>query len=257
MRESGTMESKDVLVLDFGTNPMVSAPSRLIELWNRELNTVKNKVVLDISRLRYLRPFTALVIYGLIRKCQQRGIEVRYLPSPHTNVLHQIEYLGLDQYLATPDSTYRRGSVEGIKIQLLRNDDYSIAEKLVRLIANSIRLSSGVRQLTHLGLKECIDNVYVHTPKDRFAVVTANAIKTRKRIRICILDTGARDTENSSEELSEAGHTYRSNYSRDGRACQRDKRQSWNGAVRHQGAAEDEQGKHDDHFRQCLRQLFP
>ncbi|HEX04816.1 MAG TPA: ATP-binding protein [Bacteroidetes bacterium] len=150
---------------------------------------------LDLSRMAYLRPFAANVILAAAYELQDNGASVvcRYPVRP--NALHQFHYLRLDGFFEKKIEL-KRETVSALPIFPFRDTEMrkkylpNIPEQILSLIAGAMPLENDLRKLVYLSLKECTDNVDVHTKGNDLAVVSANVIRTRKRIRICILDRG-------------------------------------------------------------------
>ncbi len=185
------METAPQTIIRFPSDLRIFRPTTGIRLWNKALNVESGQIILDFSGVYFLRPFAAALAAGITFLARDRGVEVTVIspPQERENVLHQFHYLGLDDLFALKIEMGRH-VVPAIPIRRLHLGDYSPADEGVDLLGRWIHLSPAVKKLTHVGIKETIDNVYTHAGKGNLGLLAANVIRTRKRIRLLILDTG-------------------------------------------------------------------
>jgi len=183
------METAPQTIIRFPSDLRIFRPTTGIRLWNKALNVESGQIILDFSGVYFLRPFAAALAAGIGLLARRRGVGIIVEPPQRENVLHQFHYLGLDKQFSLKIEMGRR-VVPAIPIRQLNLGDYSPADESVDLLERWIRLSPDLKKLTHVGIKETIDNVYTHAGRESLGLLAANVIRPHKRIRLLILDTG-------------------------------------------------------------------
>lgn len=178
-----------ILQLTFNTNLTVSSPEHMIEAWNRASDSDADELMLDFSRVNYIRPFAAALIYGIAHPWTQHDRSASYIEPRKESARHQLEYLWKHHIEGDRPDSFKG---PGFPVFTLNKPISLVANRLVRLIGDQVgdRWHPSVRKLTHLAFKESIDNSFNHAPEAKYRAVSANVITSRIKIRICILDSG-------------------------------------------------------------------
>jgi len=176
----------------FPSHFRISGLNSLLAKWENACSSPEREMLLDLSKVYYFTPFAACFLAALADELMTCGqLQHLKVSSPkRKSAANQFDYLGLPKYLIGRDRK-KSQMVPTVPLQWLTQPNYDLPFRLANLVAESLSsISKHNLYAIQLGLKELLQNAFEHAESETGVYVCAGGIRTRRIVRICVLDRG-------------------------------------------------------------------
>jgi anti-sigma regulatory factor (Ser/Thr protein kinase) len=176
--------------ITFPSHFRISGLNSLLGKWEDACSSLDKEIFLDLKNVYYFTPFGACFLAALVRELVNLGKSggIRFPTRPTAR--HQFEYLGLPEHFGRRVPK-RSPMVPTVGLRRLTQPDYDYAFKLAGLVAESLgSITRHSLYAVQLGSKELLQNAFEHAESEDGVYVCAGGVKTKRTVRICVLDRG-------------------------------------------------------------------
>jgi len=178
----------------FPSHFRISGLGSLLEKWEEARAAFETEVLFDLRNVYYFTPFAACFLAALIDDLTKTGQfhHLRVLSPKRKSGANQFKYFGLREYILDLDEDRKKSQmVPTVPLQWLTHPNYDLAFQLAKLVSDSLgSVTKDSLYAIQLGLKELLQNAFEHAESEFGVYVCAGGIKTRRVVRICVLDRG-------------------------------------------------------------------
>jgi len=178
------------VTLKFRSNLNTSSLPHLLDLLHQcRAITPGTTVNIDLSNVHYLFPLSACLHWKMIEEIVVRGCDYHIVEAPHSDSAYrQIRRLILDDPKFVG---YGKGKIPTIGIREISDASSNTIGEIVELIERAMGgISTGIRRAVSFPLTELLLNVIQHSETTKGNYVCANALPSKRLIRLCVLDSG-------------------------------------------------------------------
>jgi anti-sigma regulatory factor (Ser/Thr protein kinase) len=174
----------------FPSHFRISGLNSLLRKWEEAITTPDTEFLLNLEKVYYFTPFAACFLAALVQELINLGKSGRIRRPALATAEHQYEYMGLPEHFSRK-MPKRSSRVPTVPLQRLTQPDYDYAFGLANLVAESLgSITRHSLYAIQLGLKELLQNAFEHAESTSGVYVCAGGVKTKRTVRICVLDRG-------------------------------------------------------------------
>jgi len=163
----------------------------VVEEFNRTFeNESSQEVIIDLSNVRFIKPFgvtlLACTIYDLLRRMRK----VKFVRPSFDDVHTYLNDIGFyDEFNITTDVQINPRSTS-VAVKRLNEVNYSFVQSLITWLQSQLTLSQGIRQAIEQSIMEIINNVIDHSCGPFGYYINAQAYPNRGVMELSIMDLG-------------------------------------------------------------------
>jgi len=177
------------IVFKFPSNSQIDNIAALQYLRLQTMQCEAERINLDLSSIQVFTPFTACFLAALTDELRNNGKKGHLILPLRSNARNQFDYLGVHSHFSGQS---RRESMAVPTAPLVHRfeEDYDVAFTVARLVRGTHDMSNSFFHLLTLCLKELLQNAFQHAESKSGVYLCAYAVRTRRLVRLCVMDLG-------------------------------------------------------------------
>lgn len=150
------------------------------------------RIEIDLSKSEYIGPYAAAILLADVREAQRQGVTTKVvLPVGPNKLRAYCQFSGLSAIFEgglPPDESDPR--CETVPLSETTSAGFSAANRLVALVKRHVEIDAEAEDWLGVCLNEATQNVRDHAKSEIGCVTTARFIRTRREVRVALVDRG-------------------------------------------------------------------